>query len=85
MDDDRPSAIERGYGAAWKKIRDKYIEAHPYCEHVECAGRQVKDRNEVDHITPRVNGGGDEPENLQTLCKHHHSRKTRLQNPLIRG
>ncbi len=32
--------------------------------------------NEVDHIVPVAQGGSNELENLQTLCKTCHSRKT---------
>ena len=31
---------------------------------------------EVDHIVPLRQGGTSEADNLQTLCKRHHSRKT---------
>ena len=30
---------------------------------------------QVDHITPRIAGGGDEPENLQGLCQAHNAQK----------
>jgi hypothetical protein len=39
---------------------------------VECNSR---DNLTVDHIKPVVQGGGDELENLQTLCKRCNSRK----------
>lgn len=35
----------------------------------------------VDHIVPKVQGGSDLLENLQTLCVHCHSRKTCRENP----
>ena len=31
---------------------------------------------EVDHIVPKVEGGSDRADNLQTLCHECHSRKT---------
>jgi 5-methylcytosine-specific restriction protein A len=31
---------------------------------------------EVDHIIPRMAGGGDEPWNLQSLCHPHHYEKS---------
>jgi HNH endonuclease len=30
---------------------------------------------QVDHIVPRILGGGDEPENLQGLCQAHNAAK----------
>ena len=30
---------------------------------------------QVDHVTPRNDGGGDEPENLQGLCAFHNGAK----------
>lgn len=34
----------------------------------------------VDHIVPKVDGGTDDMENLQTLCRSCHSRKTALED-----
>lgn len=31
--------------------------------------------DQVDHIVPRILGGGDEPENLQGLCQAHNAAK----------
>ena len=48
---DRPSAANRGYGAAWRRARKHYLEAHPLC--VECMkkGKYVQ-ATDVDHIVP---------------------------------
>ena len=71
------SAAGRGYGAAWRKARRQYLEAHPLC--VECMkeGRYVK-ATDVDHIVPHR---GDQKlfwdrSNWQALCHRHHSMKT---------
>jgi 5-methylcytosine-specific restriction protein A len=75
--DDRPSAASRGYDSRWRKARLLYLAEHPLC--VECAKKnRVEPAKVVDHIVPHK---GDEllfwdPSNWQSLCKHHHDRKT---------
>ena len=78
---DRPSAANRGYGAAWRRARKHYLEAHPLC--VECMkeGKYVQ-ATDVDHIVPHR---GDpvlfwDRGNWQALCHRHHSIKTRTQD-----
>lgn len=73
--DTRPSASRRGYGARWQALRADFLRRHPLCRSCEAKGR-VKPANEVDHIKPRAQGGSDADENLQSLCKPCHSRKT---------
>lgn len=66
------------YGwARWKKLRNWHLARHPLCAVCLDAGRTTAGA-EVDHIIPHR---GDarlfwDPENLQTLCKPDHSRKT---------
>ena len=70
--DNRPSASKRGYDSAWRKLRSRYLRAHPQCE--VCGS---DDRVQVDHIVPISRGGGRlDWDNLQSLCIHHHSSKT---------
>lgn len=54
---------------AWTAKSRVYLRRHPNCE--VCGGVAT----EVDHIDPN---GGDVWENLQSLCKSDHSRKTAL-------
>jgi 5-methylcytosine-specific restriction protein A len=63
------------YGRAWKRIRDRYIKAHPLCEECQRQGR-LTPAEEVHHILPLSKGGGNETENLMSLCKSCHSRIT---------
>lgn len=59
----------------WAQIRKRKLTAHPICENPDCNRRATA----VDHIIPRVDGGGDEWENLQALCGGPgscHARKT---------
>ena len=45
-----------------------------------CAQCGAKRRLEVDHIVPQRDGGGDELENLQVLCRDCHAAKTAQEN-----
>lgn len=74
--DERPSSNRRGYDARWRKIRAAVLREQPLC--VECLGAGVVTAaNEVDHIVPLSQGGTNEWDNLQPLCKSCHSKKTR--------
>ena len=39
---DRDPAAKRRYGRAWKRIRDRYMDAHPLCEQCQREGRLVR-------------------------------------------
>ncbi len=71
----RDPVAKKRYGRTWKRIRDRYIKAHPLCE------RCVKDEKitpaeEVHHINPLSHGGTHDEDNLISLCKSCHSRIT---------
>lgn len=64
----------------WKRARKEFIIDNPMCKVCSDHGI-VKLGNDVDHIKPHM---GDESlffsvENLQTLCKACHNRKTNLE------
>jgi len=65
----RGSSSQRGYGAAWRKLRHKFLKAHPLCH----CGQLATD---VDHILAKAKGGKDEWSNLRALCHRCHSAKT---------
>jgi len=70
-DERRGSARERGYDYRWEKVRDWYRASHPLCE---VCGRPM---DHVDHIVPLRDGGERlDPDNLQSLCKPCHDKKT---------
>jgi 5-methylcytosine-specific restriction protein A len=69
-----PSSNKR-YGRAWKRIRDRYIKAHPLCKECERQGR-ITPAEEVHHILPLSKGGDHDASNLMSLCKSCHSRIT---------
>jgi 5-methylcytosine-specific restriction protein A len=76
---DRRSRHERGYGTEWDKLREVILKRDEYqCQACKRRGWLTAAR-EVDHIVPREDGGGEEPSNLQSLCKPCHAEKTRLE------
>ena len=73
---DKRSSTERGYGSAWRKVRNAYLYEHPLC--VMCLAMtpsRVVPANVVDHIVPHK---GDQVlmwdvTNFQSLCAPHHN------------
>jgi hypothetical protein len=61
---------DNGSTGKWRKIRARILQRDSYtCQ--QCGG----EGNSVDHIVPRLAGGGDEDWNLQTLCGSCNSAK----------
>jgi 5-methylcytosine-specific restriction protein A len=72
---ERDPESNKRYGRAWKRIRDRYIAAHPLC--AECNKRgQLTAAAEVHHITPLSKGGTNDTANLMSLCRRCHSSIT---------
>jgi 5-methylcytosine-specific restriction protein A len=70
------SRHERGYGAAWVKLRESILRRDNYlCQACLTTGRPTE-ATHVDHITPKAKGGSDDEGNLQSLCKPCHEAKT---------
>jgi len=75
----RPNAGQRGYGAAWRKVREKFLTEHPYCADIfNVHGERKILATEVDHILALRKGGTNAYENLRGLCGLCHRRKTSL-------
>ena len=70
---DRDPAAKRRYGRAWKRIRDRYMNAHPLCERCQRDGRLVK-AEQVHHIKPLAEGGDHSETNLMSLCSSCHAK-----------
>lgn len=73
--DSRPSPSRRGYGSIWQRTRLLKLAADPLCESCLEAGLEVP-AAEVDHVLAISRGGTHDPDNLRSLCKPCHSRKT---------
>ena len=77
-DDERGSAAKRGYGKSWQKRRLRILARDEYtCQ--QCGKFILEhERKEahVDHVLAKAKGGTDADDNLQTLCRSCHSRKT---------
>jgi 5-methylcytosine-specific restriction protein A len=74
------STTERGYGYAWQKVRRRVLARDKgLCQSCMKSGR-VRQATEVDHIVRKADGGGDAPDNLQSLCTLCHEAKTRDEN-----
>jgi len=71
----RNPAVKKHYGRSWKRIRDRYIAAHPFCEQCQKDGR-ITPAEEVHHIKPLSQGGTNDVDNLMSLCTSCHSEIT---------
>ena len=61
------------YGRAWKRIRDRYVSMHPFCE--ECYKKgMLRPVEEVHHRLPLAEGGTHDESNLVSLCQSCHAR-----------
>lgn len=78
-DSGRPTRSRRGYNTSHYKLRKLIFAEQPICAWPGCS----EPSQELDHI----NGSAWDRrrENLQGLCKSHHSQKTRKENSTSRG
>lgn len=68
-------ASKRITGRSWMTLRERVLMRDDYlCQH--CLPERVSVASEVDHITPLHLGGGNNMDNLQSLCKDCHAVKT---------
>ena len=71
----RDRESRKRYGYKWRKIRVRFLHAHPLCEMCQREGR-LTEATEVHHILPLGHGGTNREDNLMALCKPCHSRIT---------
>ena len=75
----RGTGASRGYGARWRKLRDRIMRRDKcLCQPCLQHGR-LTPATAVDHITPKSQGGTDDHENLQAICKPCHNGKTQAE------
>lgn len=70
---ERSPHINKTYGRAWKRIRDKYVKEHPLCEMCLADGK-LTPVEEVHHILPISKGGTHARSNLMSLCQSCHTK-----------
>lgn len=71
----KTSAHARGYGGAWRKLRDIVMRRDcGLCHCPRCQGGKLRLRaaHEVDHIRPRAQGGTDDLDNLRAVNRECH-------------
>ena len=71
----RDKESKKRYGYKWRKIRARFLHAHPLCEQCNKEGRLTV-ATEVHHVLPLGHGGTNHEDNLMALCKPCHSRIT---------
>ena len=65
-------------GRRWRRLRSRILDRDGWrCRKCGKAGIL-----EVDHIQPLEDGGSDEPDNLQVLCRGCHIAKHRIPDPM---
>lgn len=66
----------RLYVETWRDIRRAILERDNFlCQICGLGGKSSDIILEIDHILPKSQGGGHEPENLRTLCRNCHIRR----------
>jgi 5-methylcytosine-specific restriction protein A len=81
--DHTKSRHERGYDNKWYKLRKSILKRDGHLCVICYQSGIFREAKEVDHITPKAEGGTDCTSNLQSLCKKCHKEKTKQES--IRG
>jgi 5-methylcytosine-specific restriction protein A len=75
-DTHRGTAAERGYDSTWRKLRTMQLSMFPLCGDCIKGGGRVTVATEVHHIIAKRDGGTNSFDNLMSLCKSCHSKRT---------
>lgn len=68
----RDPETKKSYGTAWRKIQAQYIQSNPLCEICREEGKIIS-AEVVHHRIELKAGGSHSNDNLQSLCRSHHS------------
>lgn len=66
----------RGYGSTWNKLRKLVFKRDFKLCQVCLKHNKYTEATEVDHIISKAQGGTDDLDNLQSICKPCHQHKT---------
>lgn len=81
----RGSRHERGYDSNWVRLRLTILQRDKYlCQSCLTLGKPTT-ATDVDHITPKIQGGTDDPDNLRSLCRACHIEKSKREKPKTRS
>ena len=70
---ERSPYVNKKYGRAWKRIRDRYVAEHPLCEMCLEQGK-LTPVDEVHHVLPVSKGGTHARGNLMARCRSCHKK-----------
>jgi len=81
IEQERGSSTRRGYGYEWRKIRDAFLQKHPWCSDLfgDHCGQLIR-ATQADHVIPKSQGGTDDESNLDPKCDHCHDKKTAMKD-----
>lgn len=81
----RGTRQERGYGRQWELLRAATLERDKHlCQPCLREGKLTPAR-EVDHIVPKFEGGPDDLNNTQAICRPCHQAKTQVEAARAQG
>lgn len=80
----RKSRQERGYGAEHDRMRAALLRREPLCRECKKHGR-IRAATIADHIIPKAQGGTDDEDNYQPLCKLCSDAKTARESAEAQG
>ena len=71
---ERGNFRQRGYTSRWDKLRKAVLMNEPLCRECMKQGRATP-ASIVHHIVSKAEGGNDDMDNLEPLCRQHHNEK----------